>query len=70
MPWIEIFQFFLHIFIIWIKLSIFGEKKLEKSFIFDEKIEFENSVFFNMGTLTGQGKFLLVQTPFESFCLF
>ena len=28
------------------KISIFGEKKLEKSFIFAEKIEFENSVFF------------------------
>jgi hypothetical protein len=50
LPWIEIFQFFLHIFIIWVKLSIFGEKKFEKSFIFAEKIEFENSDFLKMGT--------------------
>ena len=53
MPWIEIFQFFLHIFIIWVKLSIFGEKKFEKSFIFAEKIEFENSVFFTWAHTNG-----------------
>jgi hypothetical protein len=45
LPCIEIFQFFLHIYIIWAKLSTFGEKKLEKSFKYAEKIEFENSLF-------------------------